>query len=110
MQRLDRTLPEGYRRILLADTQRALQWIAGLKGQGIAAQRLEAVGEDSEKASWMIVVPRADELAAKAYVSAVLNEQERLPYASTFPAWGVKALLGIGLLVFAVLLLTWLGQ
>lgn len=103
-------IPEGYRRILLADTQRALQWERGLQRKGIAALRIESTGPDAQKGTWTIVVPAPDEHAAKAFVTAVLNDREGLPQASIFPAWGLKALLAALALVAALLVLAYFGE
>jgi len=54
-------IPDGYSRILVADTQRAMQWERGLKKQGIEALRLETDGPDVAKGSHMIVVPTSHE-------------------------------------------------
>lgn len=92
-------------KLLIADTRRATQWVAALEGKGIAAQRVEARGDDAEKAEWQILVPKEQAVAARKIVSDVLAGREKLPHRLLIGRSGRLAMVGILAIVVGLALL-----
>jgi hypothetical protein len=72
-------LPAGYRGLVVCDAARAKRWRAGLASAGFTPVVVATSGDDADKGDFQIGVPRAQEAAAAALVSAVLEGKRRLP-------------------------------
>jgi hypothetical protein len=103
-------LPEGYTGLVLASNRRSREWQLGLQSAGFDVVRVPATGKDSEKGSWQIGVAKADEARARAFVSEVIRGRVELPSAPSLSPMGVRALMGIGLIIAALALLFLAGR
>jgi hypothetical protein len=98
-------LPEGYTGLVLANGRRSRDWQLGLEAAGFEVVRVPATGKDSEKGSWQIGVVKADEARARAFVGEVIRGRVELPSAPSLSPMGVRALMGVGLIIALLVLL-----
>jgi len=99
-------LPTGYKSLLMCDTRRAEQWRAGLERAGFKVTVVEA---DSEKASCEVGVRASHEMAAKAFVTEVIQGRSKLPTPPFLTATAFKALVAIGLVLVGLFVAGWVG-
>ena len=70
-------LPHGYKGLVVCDTRRAHAWKAALARRGFQVVLAETAASN-DRGSWEVGVIAAQELAAKAFVSEVVQGKQRL--------------------------------
>ena len=102
-------VPRGYVGLVVCDTRRALQWERGLAAAGFEPLRVETTGDAADRGDWQLAVPDRHGLAARAYVSRVLQGEESLPHAPLLSRSAWISATAIAVLLAAILAVTALG-